>query len=126
MMVGPVWADCVLYDRKVFMYFFVAILLTGGSIFELSRKKAQYKIYYIFLTIMTFMLCFRYGQGTDYFAYRDQFLLMKNNLSFFQAYQLAMHGEIGWYFLLWIMNRLSISFCGFYIHIIVFFNAVYA
>ena len=120
MMVGPVWADCVLYDRKVFMYFFVAILLTGGSIFELSRKKAQYKIYYIFLTIMTFMLCFRYGQGTDYFAYRDQFLLMKNNLSFFQAYQLAMHGEIGWYFLLWIMNRLSISFVGF-IFILSFF-----
>lgn len=93
-------------------YISVIALLTIFSVLDFfKRKRTKMALFNILWLILTLMLVFRYGQGTDYYEYYLTYdnidttgSLLTNVLS---------HGEIGWYILNVIGNRLGMSFFAF-------------
>ncbi|MBO6128655.1 MAG: EpsG family protein [Pseudobutyrivibrio sp.] len=73
----------------------------------MSKKKHE-KPFIIMWIILTLMLIFRYGQGTDYYAYFLQYEYIDSAGSFW--INALGHGEIGWYILLLTANKLGLSF----------------
>lgn len=51
------------------MYFILLVFLVLCSVFEYYKKSKSCHLTCILFMIMTALLCFRYGQGTDYFGY---------------------------------------------------------
>lgn len=91
------------------MYIALLIILTLFSIVELLNKLKKNKIIFIILsTVLTLILAFRYGQGTDYFAYYTQYLKTNSYSSLF-INELT-HGEIGWHAIMVLLKRANISF----------------
>lgn len=94
------------------------ILLLSGAIFTVicySARKIDGFIYKVLLLIMTVMLCLRYGQGTDYFAYKYIYEKVPNTFDINFILSNDFHGEIGYYFiqeLFRIVNAPFIVFCG--------------
>ncbi len=90
-------------------YITVAFFLGLFSIIEFSRRKiGRSYLFNIAWIVLTFMLVFRFGQGTDYYAY---YLMYQNvdGTGSFLVNTLA-HGEIGWYMLNLAANKLGMSF----------------
>lgn len=56
-------------------------------------------LFRIEMLIMTLMLCFRYGQGTDYFGYEVNYSLVPEKIDFYFLFHNDVHGEIGFQFL---------------------------
>lgn len=91
------------------MYILIGLLLTVCAIIELGNTTAYRKnMYTLLFIVLTFILAFRYGQGSDYYAYYLQFdgvdassSLLSNSLY---------HGELGWYIILVISKRLGMNF----------------
>ena len=83
----------VVYLLLFFPVFFS--LLINKQIYVLTingRKKLDSVAYKVAFWIIGFMLAFRYGQGTDYFAYYDTFKWMRSDLVF----NFTSHTEVGW------------------------------
>lgn len=67
----------------------------------------------IFILLLLF-LCFRYGQGTDYFGYKFVFeqankLAQQSNMFSIVDFQ-ELHGEYGWLFILYLLNKFRINY----------------
>lgn len=93
---------------SIFMYFAISILLTIFTLYELVTLKPSKIISHIIWLVLTFLLCFRYGQGTDYFNYLAQFESVDPDGSLF--HNTLYHGEPGWYALLLLAKRSGMSF----------------
>lgn len=93
-------------------YITVCLFLTIISIAEYSKRKPGRKqLFNVAWFILTCMLVFRYGQGTDYYEYLLKYESVDNKGSFFvNAFY---HGEIGWYILNLIGAKLGVSFIVF-------------
>lgn len=91
------------------MYVLVGLLLTLTAIIELgtgiAHKRTSFFVWILFLTVM---LAVRYGQGTDYYGYYLQYNGIDARASLFV--NSLHHGELGWYMLLIIANRIGMSF----------------
>lgn len=57
------------------------------------------------MLLLTGLLCFRYGQGTDYPAYEGIFYSIAGGSSFNEV-----HGEYGWLGLCWLFDALGMNF----------------
>lgn len=93
-------------------YITVCFFITIISIVEYRRRKPGRKqLFNVVWFVLTCMLVFRYGQGTDYYEYLIKYESVDNEGSFFvNAFY---HGEIGWYILNLIGAKLGVSFIVF-------------
>ena len=93
-------------------YITVCFFITIISIVEYHRRKPGRKqLFNVVWFVLTCMLVFRYGQGTDYYEYLIKYESVDNEDSFFvNAFY---HGEIGWYILNLIGAKLGVSFIVF-------------
>lgn len=94
------------------MYLFIGILLTICSIIELAKKgKTPSKLFKACWLLMTLVLCFRFGQGTDYFGYWYNF----NSVQASGSYMINQmgHGELGWYMLSLAFVKVGLPFMAF-------------
>lgn len=93
------------------MYFVAFVLLLSVlSFYELGKNRSCNEMFYLFvLVVMTALLCFRFGQGTDYFNYLNPYdqevgahnTYLKQSLS---------HTEWGWYAMLLTIRKLDLPF----------------
>lgn len=91
------------------MYLMIGFILTILSIGEMANKVPYKKKGVILLTIcLTLFLALRYGQGTDYYGYYLQYRWVEGTASL--LVNSLHHGELGWYMLLVIFNRLGFSY----------------
>lgn len=91
------------------MYVFIGLLLTIVAIIELGNGTPhKKKSFSIFILLLTVMLAIRYGQGSDYYGYYLQYIRIDVSASLFV--NSLYHGELGWYILLVIANRIGMSF----------------
>ena len=88
-------------------FILVEILISIAALYEIKSERPQRKVFSAIFILLSFMICFRYGQGSDYYAYEQNYKdvtatgsLLVNTLR---------HGEIGWYVLLVIGKRLGLS-----------------
>ena len=56
------------------MYFIPFIVLSLFTIIEIQEKDKRHHLFYAAFLFLTIAICFRYGQGTDYFGYMNVFL----------------------------------------------------
>ena len=87
-------------------FILVEILISIAALYEIKSERPQRKVFFAIFILLSFMICFRYGQGSDYYAYEQNYKdvtatgsLLVNTLR---------HGEIGWYVLLVIGKRLGL------------------
>lgn len=85
------------------LYHVVFLLLLVGAIIEYRKTKVSRRAFIAVFCILTLMLCLRYGQGTDFFAYEFIYNSVGNDL--FRAWNNpTLHGEPGWLFVCWLFN----------------------
>lgn len=83
--------------------------MTVFAIAEFSKRKPTTKrLFNVAWLVLTCMLVFRYGQGTDYYEYQIIYESVDNEGSF--LVNTLYHGEIGWYILNLIGNKIGASF----------------
>lgn len=86
---------------------------------EIINKKEINKYFFVSTTlVLCFVLCFRYGQGTDYREYYNQYSMVSITGNIFD--NILAHGELGWYILMFSFKKLGISFDVFIIVISLF------
>lgn len=90
-------------------YHLVFAFLLFGAIIEYWQKKTPKWMLYLSFGVMTLMLCLRFGQGTDYTAYRMIFYTMPTSVSGMLSYRYA-KAEIGWRVMTMLLRRLSVPF----------------
>lgn len=91
------------------MYVIIGLLLTFFAILELGNKNTYHcKLFNFLVLCLTLFLCFRYGQGTDYYGYYLQYQYVDAGGSL--LVNSLYHGEIGWYILLVLAKRIGFSF----------------
>lgn len=91
------------------MYLIIGIILTVLSVVELSGKRAGMdNIFKVCWLLMTLVLCFRFGQGQDYFSY----MWLYNTVDAGGSYWINQldHGELGWYMLNLLFVRMGLPF----------------
>ena len=94
------------------MYLFIGVLLVILSIIELANKgRITDKLFKASWLLLTLVLCFRFGQGTDYFGYWWHYNSVEVSGSYF-VNQLS-HGELGWYILSLLFVKLNLPFTFF-------------
>ena len=93
------------------MYFVAIVLfLSALSFYELGKNRSCHEVLYLFvLLVMTLLLCFRFGQGTDYYAYYNQFLQEIDSVDSY-LHQTLSHSEWGWYVLMLTTKKLGLPF----------------
>lgn len=79
------------------MYFIPFIVLSLFTIIEIQEKDKRQHLFYAAFLFLTIAICFRYGQGTDYFGYMNVFLRRD-------------HGEIGYTILQEVFGALGLPF----------------
>lgn len=79
------------------MYFIPFIVLSLFTIIEIQEKDKRHHLFYAAFLFLTIAICFRYGQGTDYFGYMNVFLRRD-------------HGEIGYTILQEVFGALGLPF----------------
>ena len=93
----------------------ISVLLSFLSLLEIRNREIHldYNIFFkLNFLVLTFILCFRYGQGTDYAAYESAYEVVRvSSISLYD--NVLEHGEVGWYTLMYFANKLDISFEGF-------------
>ena len=95
------------------MFIAIGLFISVFAIAEVfSNKNREFNfVYYLIVAGLTFLLCFRYGQGTDYHAYEQQYdsILVSNDIFTNQLF----HGEIGWFILMLFSKRIGLNFYWF-------------
>jgi len=93
-------------------YIVLLLILSIFSIRELGNKiPYREKAFDIFCVLMTLILCFRYGQGTDYFGYYYSYITADFSWGLFE--NTLSHGELGWYMLMYIADKIGLNFEAF-------------
>lgn len=79
------------------LYLIVFLLLGVGTLMEWFYPKHQKKVYWICWTAAAAVLCFRYGQGTDYITYHGIYETVPLLVDLPHAYFFGVYPqEIGW------------------------------
>lgn len=82
------------------LYIIVGFVLFICSLFEFLTKRTYKWLYSILFFGLTLMLCLRFGQGTDYFAYEYIYENVPETLDWSKLSALtSIHSEVGWKFL---------------------------
>lgn len=92
------------------LYLIVFIMLLAFAIYEYRQKKTQKTLYWIAFSVLTAMLVFRYGQGTDYFGYYYNFLRTPTIWQLPELLSSSVHGEPGWLFISAVFRGFGIPF----------------
>ena len=94
------------------MYLLIGVILSFFSVIELANKgQVSDKLFKACWLLMTIVLCFRFGQGTDYFGYWWHYNSIEVSGSYI-VNQLG-HGELGWYMLSLFFVKLRLPFTFF-------------
>lgn len=103
------------------LYLCVYILLLIISLYSFIFKK-DFKIWYwICFVIILLMICFRYGQGTDYFSYNWIYNSAPKEFNFNDIFYTNLyHSEVGWKFLNNFFRSCNINFSEFIIILSIF------
>lgn len=91
------------------LYLIVFLFLMVLSVWEFV-KGAGKKQYYIALGVLSFLLVFRYGQGTDYLSYSELFYATPRLFDFQELLSAGLHGEPGWVFICALFRQLDLPF----------------
>lgn len=91
------------------LYLIVFLFLMILSVWEYF-KGAGKKQYYIALGVLSFLLVFRYGQGTDYFSYGSIFYETPKLFDFRNLLAVELHGEPGWIFICALFQQMNLPF----------------
>ncbi len=78
------------------LYLLVFILLALGSIVEWFRPQYRKSVYRVCWTVMTALLCFRFGQGTDYVTYQAIYDSIPMAVDLSRGYVFGVYPELGW------------------------------
>lgn len=89
------------------VYFSIGLILSLFALRENRTGRSNTKVFNILCAVLTIMICFRFGQGTDYFAYSYQYSSINTSITW-KINQLY-HGEWGWYLLLFLARWLGLS-----------------
>lgn len=92
------------------LYLVVGALLILGTIYEYVYKKTSNIMYIIMFLVLTLMLCFRYGQGTDYFGYQYLYDRFSDFSSITGLYNNSEHSEFGWKLLNYVCGHIGMDF----------------
>lgn len=91
-------------------YIIVASILFVLSIYEFINGNTPKFGYAISIGILSIMLVFRYGQGTDYFGYYWIYTKISPEINLSQLMDSSIHTEAGWKFVCVIFKMLGASF----------------
>lgn len=78
------------------LYLIVLAMLVSFAVYEYRKGKTQEKLYAIAFFVLGMMLCFRYGQGSDYYGYYVNYLLTPKIWEVKRLISINIHGELGW------------------------------
>ncbi len=92
------------------LYIIVGIILLLCSIVEVFNHKANDVLYGICFFGLILMLIFRYGQGSDYFAYQYIFEMVPLTFNLKVLSESSIHSEIGWKFLCVLFRKLGLEY----------------
>lgn len=96
------------------LYILFGVVLFLCSLFEFLSKRTNKYVYFALFVGLTLMLCFRYGQGTDYFAYHYIYEYVPKTLSLSKLLaSSSLHSEIGWKFLCAFSKIIGLDFYTF-------------
>lgn len=90
------------------MFLLVGIILFIFSFFEINLNKKNNFIYLILSILLLFLLCFRFGQGTDYFGYYYLYNQIDTFVS--ELSNFSVHGEVIWRLLQSLFKQFELSF----------------
>lgn len=91
------------------LYHIVFLLLLFGVIIEYWQKKTPKWLFFLSFMAMGAMLCLRFGQGSDYTAYRLIYYTMPTSINGMMAYGYA-KAEIGWRIITMLFRRAGLPF----------------
>lgn len=91
------------------LYLIVFLFLIALSVWEYIKGPGKVQ-YYIALGVLSFLLVFRYGQGTDYLSYATIFYEAPKLFDFQQLLTVDLHGEPGWIFICALFRQLGLPF----------------
>ena len=91
------------------LYHILFACLLLGVFIELSHKETPKVYFNICFSVLTLMLCLRFGQGADYYSYNSIFTTMPLTLPELLTYRFG-KVEIGWRFLCAAFKLLGCSF----------------
>lgn len=95
------------------MFVLLGIILSIAALADLDQEEKKGSFFFkVLFLILTLMLCFRYGQGTDYYPYQLQYENIDISASL--LINSLYHGETGWYMLMSVFKRLDCSFYLFF------------
>lgn len=91
------------------MYYIIYFLIIICSVLEINRRKIFPHRFLLFFLLLTIMLACRYGQGTDYFNYRQIYeeLFSLGNESFFLLFA---YPDVGFAIISFVFASLDIPF----------------
>lgn len=94
------------------LYFFVWMVIAGATILieDFRWKRRETLVTSIIFIILLMMLCFRFGQGTDFFTYQDIFYSVQDDFSEFPMYLLNQRFEFGWLLICNVFRTLHYEF----------------
>lgn len=95
------------------LYLIVFLLLAAGCLVEWKAPQYEEKLYMICWTIMTALLCLRFGQGTDYVTYHGIYETIPAVIDISQGYICGFYPEIGWRLLTALFKLFHVPFWGF-------------
>lgn len=78
------------------LYLIVFAMLVSFAVYEYRKGKTQERLYAIAFFVLGMMLCFRYGQGSDYYGYYVNYLLTPKIWEIKRLISINIHGELGW------------------------------
>lgn len=92
------------------LYLIVFLILCGLAGFEYLKNRKQEKLYWVIFTVLTAMLCLRYGQGSDYFGYMYNYLTTPKLNQMGELFDSAIHGEPGWLLICSVLRTCNVPF----------------
>ena len=92
------------------MYILMTIIVPFFAILGFLDGKSDKLLFRIEILMMGLMLCFRYGQGTDYFGYEANYYLVPSSIDIAFLLHNDVHGEIGYTFLVEVCRSMGLSF----------------
>ena len=90
------------------LYHIVFLLLLAGAVWEHYQSRTPKGLFWLAFLALTAMLCFRFGQGTDYFSYAAIYHTVPGNLQ--QSLTAPVHAEVGWRLLCGIFRTANAPF----------------
>lgn len=95
------------------LYLIVLFLLAACSLAEWRYPEYERRLYLLSWTMLTVLLCLRFGQGTDYVTYHAIYETIPVTVDLSHGYICGYYPEIGWRLVSAVFKLLHIPFQGF-------------